>query len=120
MCMYVGVRLRIYLVIVLSRLFGHCCVFSVSADIHVCFIIGFFSLCLSSLGHVMQTLFLMIYAWFVICFNVLWQWSGMGIHIVLFTLIVILAMTSHTRAQFSNPGAVPKTLVSECESVFGF
>jgi len=57
------------------------------------------------------TLFLLIYAELVVVFVILLPWYGLTYHILAYTTLVILATISHTQAQFSDPGAIPKTFL---------
>jgi len=58
------------------------------------------------------TVGLILYAQFVIVKILLLPWYGFCGHVIMYTLISILALVSHTRAQFSDPGAVPQTHTS--------
>jgi len=57
------------------------------------------------------TIALILYAQFVIVKILVLPWFGFGIHVLLYTVCSILALLSHTRAQFSDPGAVPKSFL---------
>lgn len=58
---------------------------------------------------------LLIFAEYVIIFDVLYPWLGNTptgqFHMGMFTLIVTLAMSSHLRAMLTDPGAVPSNAV---------
>jgi palmitoyltransferase len=56
---------------------------------------------------VSQTVVLILYAQFVLVTVVLLPWYGFTIHIPLFTTLMLLALISHCRAQFTDPGSVP-------------
>ena len=51
---------------------------------------------------------LILYAQLVLVTVVLLPWSGFSLHVPLFTLVAMLALVSHCRAQFTDPGAVPR------------
>jgi len=53
------------------------------------------------------TVLLILYALFVVLKILLLPWYGFCFHVVIYTCCSILALISHTRAQFSDPGAVP-------------
>jgi len=57
------------------------------------------------------TVVLILYAQFVIVKVVLLPWYGFSYHVILYTITSALALISHSRAQYSDPGAVPKTAV---------
>jgi len=59
------------------------------------------------------TIALILYAQFVIIKILVLPWFGFGIHVLLYTCCSILAILSHTRAQFSDPGSVPKNHTSQ-------
>lgn len=54
------------------------------------------------------TVFLILYAQVVIVTVVLLPWYGFCHHVIFYTICSLLALFSHSRAQFSDPGAVPK------------
>jgi len=54
------------------------------------------------------TILLILFAEYVVVSILLLPWYGFSLHIVIYTVLTILSMVSHTRAQFSDPGAVPK------------
>ncbi|CEO96206.1 Palmitoyltransferase [Plasmodiophora brassicae] len=58
------------------------------------------------------TVCLMVFAHVVTVFLVLRGSQGLlSVHAILFTLCTVMALTSHCRAQFSDPGCVPKRCV---------
>jgi len=59
------------------------------------------------------TIALILYAQFVIVKILVLPWFGFGGHVLLYTCCSILALVSHTRAQFSDPGSVPKNHSSQ-------
>jgi len=59
------------------------------------------------------TVFLILYAQFVVCRILIVPWYGLCWHIPCYSVCTLLSLVSHCRAQFSNPGVVPK--VSEVE-----
>ena len=54
---------------------------------------------------------LILYAQFVIVTVVVLPWYGYTHHIIFYTLSSLLALYSHSRAQYMDPGAVPRSLV---------
>eukprot|EP00808_Paulinella_micropora_P025969 g11239.t1 len=54
------------------------------------------------------TLVLLLYAQCVIVGVVLLPWYGLNVHTFLYTFCTLLAVVSHSKAQFTDPGAVPK------------
>jgi len=58
------------------------------------------------------TVLLILYAQFVVIKILLLPWYGFGFHVLLYLITSALALISHTRAQFSDPGAVPENHVS--------
>lgn len=54
------------------------------------------------------TVFLLLYAQVVVVSVLLLPWYGFCYHIILYSCCTILALLSHSRAQFSDPGAVPR------------
>jgi len=59
------------------------------------------------------TVALILYAQYVIVSIVLLPWKGFNYHTVLYTVCSLLALISHTRAQYCDPGAVPRFLTLE-------
>ncbi len=64
----------------------------------------FHSSCLPS---PLQTVGLIVYAQIVVVKVVIYPWMGFNLHAILFTCCTVLSFISHTRAQFTDPGAVP-------------
>jgi len=62
------------------------------------------------------TVLLILYAQVVITKVVVLPWYGITWHIVVYSIFSMLALISHTRAQFSDPGSVPKNHQSEHHS----
>eukprot|EP00462_Mataza_sp_D1_P022674 CAMPEP_0175131226 /NCGR_PEP_ID=MMETSP0087-20121206/6427_1 /TAXON_ID=136419 /ORGANISM="Unknown Unknown, Strain D1" /LENGTH=310 /DNA_ID=CAMNT_0016413497 /DNA_START=16 /DNA_END=948 /DNA_ORIENTATION=- len=58
------------------------------------------------------TVVLVLYAQFVVVRVLLLPWYGVCPHIIFYTLCSILSIVSHCRAQFMDPGAVPKNPAS--------
>jgi palmitoyltransferase len=54
------------------------------------------------------TVVLILYAEVVVVAVLVLPWYGYCYHVVLYSICSILALASHTRAQYSDPGAVPK------------
>jgi len=54
------------------------------------------------------TVVLILYAEFVVVSVLLLPWYGFNYHIIFYSICSVLALASHTRAQFSDPGCVPK------------
>jgi palmitoyltransferase ZDHHC3/7/25 len=55
------------------------------------------------------TVFLLGYAWTVIVLYVVVPWHGLSsAHAWFYSLVTLLALVSHTRAQYSDPGAVAR------------
>lgn len=52
------------------------------------------------------TVFLTLYAQFVICKILLLPWYGWTMHIPFYTCATLMAIWAHSKAQFTNPGAV--------------
>lgn len=57
------------------------------------------------------TVGLVLFAHYVIVKLILLPWAGFSHHIIWFSAICILSLISHTRAQFTDPGAIPETFV---------
>jgi len=57
------------------------------------------------------TIVLILYAEYVVVAILLLPWYGFSWHVITYTILTILAIVSHSRAQFTDPGAVPKTAV---------
>lgn len=38
----------------------------------------------------------------------MWPWQGIGYHALFYTTLTVLAIISHTRCQYTDPGAVPQ------------
>jgi len=55
------------------------------------------------------TIVLILYAEYVVVAVLLLPWYGFSWHVIAYTICTILAMVSHTRAQFTDPGAVPRS-----------
>jgi len=55
----------------------------------------------------LQTVVLLLFAQYVIVTIVILPWYGFSLHVALYTALSMLALISHCRAQFSDPGAVP-------------
>jgi palmitoyltransferase len=53
---------------------------------------------------------LLLYAQVVVVFFLLLPWYGICWHMALYTFCTVMAIISHTKAQFSDPGAVPKNI----------
>jgi hypothetical protein len=54
-----------------------------------------------------QTVVLLLYAQMVLVTVVVLPWLGFSVHVPVYTALTLLALISHCRAQFTNPGAVP-------------
>lgn len=55
----------------------------------------------------LQTVVLLLYAQWVMVTIVLLPWYGFTLHIPAYTAVTLVALISHCRAQFTDPGAVP-------------
>jgi len=57
------------------------------------------------------TVVLILYAEYVVVNVLVLPWFGFSPHVIVYTILSALAITSHSRAQFSDPGAVPRIKV---------
>ena len=56
------------------------------------------------------TVVLLLYSQYVITTVILLPWYGAHYHLAIYSLVTVLSLVSHTRAQFTNPGVVPRHL----------
>ena len=56
------------------------------------------------------TVILLLYSQYVITTVVLLPWYGAHYHLIFYSVATLLSLVSHTRAQFTNPGVVPRNL----------
>lgn len=54
---------------------------------------------------------LLLYAQVVLVTVVILPWYGFSLHVPIYTALTLLALISHSRAQFTNPGAVPLDMI---------
>jgi len=57
------------------------------------------------------TILLILFAEYVVVAILLLPWYGMSWHVVAYSILSILSMVSHSRAQFTDPGAVPRSAI---------
>ena len=57
------------------------------------------------------TIFLLLFAEYAVIKVLILPYYGFNYHIILYTCFTILALLSHSRAQFSNPGSIPIQIV---------
>ena len=62
------------------------------------------------------TVLLIMFAQYVIVAVVVLPWYGFSFHVPLYTCFTLLALVSHCRAQFTNPGAIPLERVPGAQS----
>ncbi len=65
------------------------------------------------------TVFLTLYAQFVIVKVVVLPWYGWSWHIPAYTMCTVMSVWAHSKAQFTNPGAVEPQSVTLTEPNLG-
>jgi hypothetical protein len=68
-----------------------------------------------------QTTGLLVFAYYVQIFQILAPWYGLwSIYTIIYAATTVLALAAHFRAQFTDPGAVPKPAAVRHDSLFDF